>query len=542
MRAGQRRDARRCKGGEYNATKARGLGFALLQWFVDHVQVLRSRSDSKMLLDRAKEMRQDLLDVGWATRDLPVLEGASGRSWMYRWRRSNNIVMKACGMQLKVAWHKVCKRTKTLMTNIFRLKAFWKLVHPETELKFISADQKPSWFNNSGHTGTFGIKGGKAPSNHENFAKTRERYTILTVVPSSCDYGPETDADPPHVFVLFKGKRKGRILADVRAKADIPGWLHLQVQECGSYREVDVIEALKHLLPPAKSTKESMIVILDWFSAHRCDAVVNFIEGHGHIVLFHGGGCTPFTQVNDTHLHALLQRLLIQLENQLSHAMRTDMHLNHTRGIPTLHRHEIVEIVATAWRMLDHRGIARKGYAQTGPLLPDTGPIRRDQVYKDLRSVWDEIDPPIGMQEMGQKLRDDAQAFVAQGFPHKWSTWEHAKRLIIEHDDGEDAIPEGLEAFGYAVGGDDDDDDGGDDDAGFDDDDDDVADAVVGGDGPAGGGADGDDADSDGDYDAADDDDDDDDGDAVDGGAAGAGAGGSGDAAGSGPAGRRRRQ
>ena len=35
-----------------------------------------------------------------------------------------------------------------------------------------------------------------------------------------------------------------------------------------------------------------------------------------HVVLFHGGGITGFTQVNDTHLHALLQRLLIMLENR----------------------------------------------------------------------------------------------------------------------------------------------------------------------------------------------------------------------------------
>ena len=266
---------------------------------------------------------------------------------------------------------------------------------------------------------------------------------------------------------------------------NLPDWFHLQVQECGSYREDDVLEALATLLPVAASPRDSVIVLLDWFSAHRCDAVVNFIEGRGHIVLFHGGGCTPFTQVNDTHLHAVLQRFLIQLENQLSHAKRTDMHLNYQRGIPTLHRHEICEIVATCWRMVNHRHVARVGYMQTGPLLPDTGPIRRNQVYKDLRTVLDEIDPPIGLQEVGQKLRDDAEAFVAKGFPHKWSTWEHAKNLISEHDDGEDPLPEGLEGYGYDVDQDHDEDDGPSDYDEHDDDDDD-------GGGPGGGGGAGD--------------------------------------------------
>ena len=35
--------------------------------------------------------------------------------------------------------------------------------------------------------------------------------------------------------------------------------------------------------------------------------------------------------------------------------------------------------------------------------------------------------------------------------PHKWSQWPHAKRLLIEHDDDEDPLPEGMEAFGYAL-------------------------------------------------------------------------------------------
>ena len=50
---------------------------------------------------------------------------------------------------------------------------------------------------------------------------------------------------------------------------------------------------------------------------------------------------------------------------------------------------------------------------------------------------------------MGQRLRDDAQAFVQSGYPHKWSRWEEVKRLIVEHDAEDDPIPEGLEAFGY---------------------------------------------------------------------------------------------
>ena len=34
---------------------------------------------------------------------------------------------------------------------------------------------------------------------------------------------------------------------------------------------------------------------------------------------------------------------------------------------------------------------------------------------KDLRVVWDEVDPAFGMQQMGQRLRDDAKTLV-EGF------------------------------------------------------------------------------------------------------------------------------
>jgi len=164
LRNGDDAKARRKKGCEQNATKARGLSWALLQFFIDEIQVLRSRADSTILLDRARADREVLIAEGWDPSDLPKLEGGAGYSWLYRWRLEWGIVMKATGMQLKVAWRMVKSRTYTFLTNLFRIRAFWALVHPFTPLRFLSADQKPSWFNNAGHVGTFGRKGEKAPS------------------------------------------------------------------------------------------------------------------------------------------------------------------------------------------------------------------------------------------------------------------------------------------------------------------------------------------------------------------------------------------
>ena len=432
--------------------KSKGIDFALFQFFVDEIQTLRSRADSSLLLSQARELRNALLEEGTPEEDLPNLEGNAGAAWFKRWKKRFRISKKAGGMQLKVPWKRVLSRCHTHLSNIFRVRTFWDLVHPGRKIRFVSLDQKPAWFNYSERSGNFGQKGQKPITVRENYAKARERYSIFTCVDSATEYSAErseADAAPPHVFILFKGKKKGTILRDLLAGVDLPPWLHLQVQECGSYRDEDVIESLQKILPVATSTEQSTVVLLDWYAAHRSPDVIDFIEKRGHIVLFHGGGCTPFTQVNDTHLHANLTRLLIKLENQLTHDARVDMHLNYKNGIPTLSRHDICHIVTTAWRMIDHKYVAGKGYMQTGPCLPRSGPIRHDQVAPDLATVLDEIDPPVDVQEVGQRLRDDAKAFVMAGYPRKWSKWEHVKRLISEHDSLDDPVEEGFEAYDY---------------------------------------------------------------------------------------------
>ena len=116
--------------------------------------------------------------------DLPRLIGNAGHQWFRRWRRRFGIVRKVCGMKLQVPWIKVKRRVAVLLGNIFRLRKFWELCHPGVPMRFLSVDQKPSWWNNAGHTGTFAKKGGSQPRVRENFQKTRERYTILTSVPS----------------------------------------------------------------------------------------------------------------------------------------------------------------------------------------------------------------------------------------------------------------------------------------------------------------------------------------------------------------------
>ena len=106
--------------------------------------------------------------------------------------------MQVTGMKLEVPWRKVTRRVKVLFTNLFRSKRFWAHCHPGTTMRLISLDQKPSWFNNAGSKGTFAKKGGGQPGVKENHGHTRQRYTILTTVPS---WGNEDPRIPPKVAV-----------------------------------------------------------------------------------------------------------------------------------------------------------------------------------------------------------------------------------------------------------------------------------------------------------------------------------------------------
>ena len=181
---------------------------------------------------------------------------------------------------------------------------------------------------------------GRTSGGPGKFAASRERYTICTTVqaetyeglavtaveddvPGLLDSdGEEVEKEPPPAkpkipkfAMMFKGAKDGKILKDLRA-LDNPDFLLIQVQEYGSYRSEDVVEALNWMLPRANKSWESMIVMLGWYSGHRTDEVRDLIKKKGHVLIYHGGGTTPFTQTNDTHLHAICQYLLVQIENQ----------------------------------------------------------------------------------------------------------------------------------------------------------------------------------------------------------------------------------
>ena len=219
----------------------------------------------------------------------------------------------------------------------------------------------------------------------------------------------------PKFAVMFKGTKHGTIEKRLK-ELDNPDWLLIQVQEYGSYRSEDVVEALNWMLPGANNPTESMLVLLDWYSGHRTDEVRELIKRKGHVLLFHGGGTTPFTQTNDTHLHAIVQYLLVMTENQWALTQATFLQEEGLDQTPKPTREAIVDWCTLMWEEIDHADVAEKAYRATGPGLPLEGPISRAAVGKELRKVWDEIDPGRVAGELGAEIRKKAIDFVNAGW------------------------------------------------------------------------------------------------------------------------------
>ena len=348
-------------------------------------------------------------------------------------------------MRLKVSWQTVKKRICVFMGNIFRLRAFWEICHPNTPMRFLSLDEHVvHWFDNGivrDRTGAYAKNGGiRSVQEH-----TLEPYraTILTAVPS---WGHTDPGMPPKVALLFKAMPGGRVITKLRQTSHHQPWMKVQVQEHGRYNSVNVVEALDWILPSAADSSESIVVLLDFYCAHLTDEVAAMVREKGHVLMFHGGGCTQFTLVNETHLHALLDQVLLHPRNAAPRCCCTRCCLTRNDWTPKMTMNGIISIVQAAWLSINHARVAEKGYKQTGPTMPLRGTVAPEAVFEDLWRVMEDLDESSSPTKVNMTQRDEAVAFVQEGFASgKWTTWADAPKLILEYDGEEDAL---IEIFG----------------------------------------------------------------------------------------------
>jgi len=106
------------------------IGYELLQWFVDEVLELKSRSDSGLCITEARRLcgmlKQTYIDAGTLPPPMPAIS----KQWFLKWRRRHGISIRHGTTLFKVSYDKVLRRVAVMLSNIFRLRALWDKCHP----------------------------------------------------------------------------------------------------------------------------------------------------------------------------------------------------------------------------------------------------------------------------------------------------------------------------------------------------------------------------------------------------------------------------
>ena len=143
---------------------------------------------------------QRLLDDGYEPHLLPNLSGEAGKTWLRRWRHRFNVVSRKTVKHLKVSWAKLKQRVRVFVKNVFALRFLWRRCFgDELEMRWVSLDQKPAWFNNTALDATYSIKG-RDHLVKEIEAHARQRFTVCTCVDSAAMSHSDESHPPPWGF------------------------------------------------------------------------------------------------------------------------------------------------------------------------------------------------------------------------------------------------------------------------------------------------------------------------------------------------------
>ena len=214
------------------------------------------------------------------------------------WRKPNR--------RYKVSRDVLRKRLRATWLNSIRVR---RLAQQTLGIDLASAmygiDEKPMHFNESGskNVNTLEIAGVKAVRLKTNHAASRERVSVMTCVTSD----PLVASRPskPPLEILFRAKSKRRT-----AKLSVPDDTSVSLSWAvkGSYRQEHILQYLKRWLDPWTPEREAAqdyrILFLDIASSHIGNEITEYAWSFGYITLYHYGGTTGVTQVNDTDNHA----------------------------------------------------------------------------------------------------------------------------------------------------------------------------------------------------------------------------------------------
>ena len=110
-----------------------------------------------------------------------------------------------------------------------------------------------------------------------------------------------------------------------------------------------------------------------------------------------------------------------------------------------------LDIVKGIWEKLDHAGISKTGYKQTGPDLPLEGPILKTDIGDDLLPVYEALCPHPDPLEVGTEIREEARKVVNRYWGDKVHTWQDYSYVIEAHLD-HPSVEEGEEGARRQIG------------------------------------------------------------------------------------------
>ena len=323
--------------------------------------------------------------------------------WVRGWRREYQISLRKPNAKYKVSRATLLARLTVMWRTNVRLRWLAKITL-NRNLGAWGCDQKPIYMNEGGHKNqpTLHLAGAGDVLLKSCVAQTRQRISLMTTVSSLAQ---EARASTLPVELCFKGKT-GRTLK--KLPKNFGGNVYFQYSPKGSYRAEHVVRFLRKALPAwteeRARTNDWRMLYLDAYKAHFAQEVLDVAWSRGFIVVWHGAGTTGICQVNDTHLHDLLEREYIELEAEsFAHQQALDP------SDISRSRTDVAFDVVSTWNAVNHER-ACKGHWSNG--LANALDGTEDLAMRaEVRELWDACD----MDRWRSEAREEIKAKVEAG-------------------------------------------------------------------------------------------------------------------------------
>ena len=414
----------RARGGQGAGYKCPELRELLWDWFVDMRASVATIMTPKILMSKAKELAETILQLQRATGCFAPLPDIN-RMWLLRWKRDKGVVLRKPNCRFKCSKEVLVRRLRAMWINLYKVRYLAsRVLGSDLGDQIYGIDEKPLHMNEGGSKviGTLEVSGAPVVRLKENHAQTRERVSLMTSVTSNPDVAASPALMP--LEMLCKGKTDRRITGLVR-----PAGMRvsLQVAEKGSYRNENILQYLRRWLDPwtelRAQRKDWRILLLDVAKSHLGPEVIALCHSRGYCTLYHYGCTTGVAQVNDTDLHAELSHIYIDLEQVAFHDMQLFDPGNFSRSLQA-----VLDDACGAWRACNHlKGVrGHKSNALSNAL--DGSEDYLISASRDAGKLWHEMN----MHEARLEAFKEVDAMIASGSITTFDEWQ---KLVVHPPD-----------------------------------------------------------------------------------------------------------